>query len=75
MNGFKLCMNRALVYNAFECWDCLVMIARLDCIIGKLLFLIYVMFRRLFVLESLFIIGRWFGRIGRLELPHQLQLQ
>ena len=51
------------------------MIARLDFIIGKLLFLIYVMFRRLFVLESLFIIGRWFGRIGRLELLHQLQLQ
>ena len=25
MNGFKLCMNRALVYNAFDFWDCLVM--------------------------------------------------
>ena len=57
MNGFKLCMKRALVYNAFECWDCLVMIGKLDFIIGRL-FLFYVMFRRLYVLESLFIIGR-----------------
>ena len=36
MNGFKLCMNRALVYDAFEFGDCLVMIGWLDFTIGRL---------------------------------------
>ena len=68
-------MNRALVYNAFEFWDCLVMASEAGFYNRDIVFVLcYVSEIVCFgIVVSYF--GDWFGRVGRLELLHQLQLQ